>query len=581
MPLKCFPIALPIAIVCYFLLGIASPNRNAVAQTWNGFQKDSFKVADRDAYLVVPNEVAQGSPWVWRARFPNYHPEIDIRLLEKGFHVAYIDVAGLFGSPQAVEIGDAFYAHLMSNQRLAPKPALEGVSRGGLFVYNWAVRNPDKVSCIYCDTPVCDIKSWPAGSGQGIGHQPSWKQCAAAYGMTTDEAMEFKGNPLDHAKEIALAKIPLMHIVSESDRVVPATENTYALQKRLQDHRFPMEIISIEQGTEESNGHHFEHPDPDRVTQFVVEHALEVPNRRKLLMESKRIVFLGDSITYSGEYIIFFEAWLQSLGNKEPPMVVNVGLPSETVSGLSEDGHAGGRFPRPDLDERLDRVLAELKPDLVFACYGINCGIYQPFDEERFNAYQNGIKNLQKKVSDAGSQLVLITPPSFDDQKARKDFSYNDVMGKYAQWLVSQRKNGQHVIDLHRGMNQQLAIRRNFAPKFTFQPDSVHPNQTGHWVIANEIISWFGEPKILTEYVPSDEVLIRELLSKKNYTAIRNRMQLLRDAYLTKTGHQRPGIRDGLPLDKALEKATSITEEIERIQSEKSVQDSRRTTLGW
>src|SRR2546425_2764856 len=37
---------------------------------------------------------------------------------------------------------------------------------------------------------------------------------------------------------------------------------------------------------------------------------------------------------------------------------LNLGLPSETVSGLSEEGHAGGQFPRPDLLERLARVLA-------------------------------------------------------------------------------------------------------------------------------------------------------------------------------------------------------------------------------
>ena len=63
---------------------------------------------------------------------------------------------------------------------------------------------------------------------------------------------------------------------------------------------------------------------------------------------------------------------------------INVGLPSETVSGLSEEGHAGGQFPRPDLHERLGRVLEQIRPDLVFACYGMNDGIYLPFNEERF-----------------------------------------------------------------------------------------------------------------------------------------------------------------------------------------------------
>ena len=66
------------------------------------------------------------------------------------------------------------------------------------------------------------------------------------------------------------------------------------------------------------------------------------------------------------------------------------GLPSETVSGLSEPGHAGGAFPRPDLHERLERVLEQTRPDLIVACYGMNDGIYHPFTEARFEKYQAG-----------------------------------------------------------------------------------------------------------------------------------------------------------------------------------------------
>jgi hypothetical protein len=80
-------------------------------------------------------------------------------LLEKGYHVAYVDVAGLFGSPQAVAIGDEFYEFVTTTRRLSPRPALEGVSRGGLFVYNWAASNPDKLSCIYCDSRNTGIRS--------------------------------------------------------------------------------------------------------------------------------------------------------------------------------------------------------------------------------------------------------------------------------------------------------------------------------------------------------------------------------------------------------------------------------------
>src|SRR5690349_15538230 len=100
-----------------------------------------------------------------------------------------------------------------------------------------------------------------------------------------------------------------------------------------------------------------------------------------------RAIFLGDSITHSGLYVSLVEAYFVSRYPNRAIEFINVGLPSETVSGLSEEGHAGGQFPRPDLHERLERVLTAIKPDLVFACYGMNDGIYMPLDEERFRKF--------------------------------------------------------------------------------------------------------------------------------------------------------------------------------------------------
>ena len=194
---------------------------DAEETTWRGFQRIDFSVAERPAYVVVPQAAAPGRPWVWRARFSGYHAEMDEALVRRGFHIGYVDVAGLFGSPQAVAIGDAFYSYVTNALELSSRPALEGVSRGGLFVYNWALANPDKVACIYCDTPVLDFRSWPGGQGAGLGAENEWRQCLAAYGLTEVEAADYRQMPVDRAAELARAGIPLLHIVSESDQVVP------------------------------------------------------------------------------------------------------------------------------------------------------------------------------------------------------------------------------------------------------------------------------------------------------------------------------------------------------------------------
>ena len=541
---------------------------------WNGYDQLHFQVANRAAYFVAPKHAAAGHPWVWRARFPNFHAEMDIELLGRGFHVAYVDVAELFGSPTAMAIGDAFYKQVTTQHGFAAKPAMEGVSRGGLFVYNWAVKNPDKVACIYCDTPVLDFKSWPAakmkmGQGKGLGSIPTWKKCLAAYEMNEEEALAFGGNPVNQAKAIAASEIPLLHIVSESDRVVPPIENTYLLQGRLKELGYPLDVISVAEGTEKSNGHHFTHLHPERVVDFVLKHTVLVPDRRAMLASANRIVFLGDSITYGGGYVAGFEAWLLTQDFASIPKVINVGLPSETVSGLSEDGHAGGRFPRPDLAERLDRVLAETKPDLVFACYGINCGIYQPFDELRFAKFKLGMESLRSKVEAAGAKLIHITPPTFDDDRKQNDFSYDEVMDKYARWLVSQRESGWKVIDLHSSMAKELKRRKADDPEFTFQPDAVHANAEGHWFIASQLIDWFGDTKAARAETPK-QMLVRAGTDSKNPGApdvlriARDRMNILKAAYLSKSGHLRPGIKAGLPIEEAEQVAAKLTAELEK-----------------
>jgi lysophospholipase L1-like esterase len=284
-----------------------------------------------------------------------------------------------------------------------------------------------------------------------------------------------------------------------------------------------------------------------------------------LLKQAKRIIFLGDSITQQGHYVAMFDAWLQTQSLERMPLVINVGLSSETVSGLSEEGHAGGRFPRPDLAERLDRVLKTTRPDLVFACYGINCGIYQPFDEGRFRAYRQGVEHLRHKVEAAGATLVQITPPCYDDFQKPKDFSYNAVLERYADYLVRAREQGHLVIDLHQAMTAELAKRRESDPRFTFQPDAVHPDFTGHWFMAGQLIRWFGDAQAADKESPQ-AMLEAGGLPTEVYDLVAKRMAVRRNAYLSAAGHTRPGVRKGLPIEQAEQQARQLTEQIQELR---------------
>jgi pimeloyl-ACP methyl ester carboxylesterase len=56
-------------------------------------------------------------------------------------------------SRRALTEWDAWYAYLTGQYGLSKKPALIGMSRGGIFEYRWGTANPNKVSCIYADNP--------------------------------------------------------------------------------------------------------------------------------------------------------------------------------------------------------------------------------------------------------------------------------------------------------------------------------------------------------------------------------------------------------------------------------------------
>ena len=275
-----------------------------------------------------------------------------------------------------------------------------------------------------------------------------------------------------------------------------------------------------------------------------------------LVKDAKRIVVLGDSITHDGRWVAMLASWLESRGITAE--VIDVGLPSETVSGLSEDGHAGGQFPRPDLAERLDRVLRVARPDLVIACYGMNCGIYQPLDEGRFAKFKAGMAQLHATVEQSGAKILHLTPPVYDKRPDQSgpagNADYDSVLEAYSTWLLSKQADGWLVIDVHGPMKAMLASARAKDPAAVFAPDTVHPNDDGHWAMARAVIAGLGDSTASEAPTPAAfAALLPEVTA---------RLQLLRDAYLAAAGHLRPGLPAGLPIDEANAKARAITESI-------------------
>jgi lysophospholipase L1-like esterase len=285
--------------------------------------------------------------------------------------------------------------------------------------------------------------------------------------------------------------------------------------------------------------------------------AAEPASPGDLVHSAKRIAVLGDSITQDGRWVADLVAWMEEQGLTAD--VINVGLSSETVSGLSEQGHAGGRFPRPDLFDRLDRVLQVTRPDLVLAMYGMNCGIYQPLDEERFAKFKEGIERLHAAVEKTGAKIIHLTPPVYDKQPTNPgpagDADYDAVLSAYSNWLLARRADGWSVIDVHGPMKATLEERRRVDPAFTFTPDCIHPNDEGHWAICRAVIAGLGDAKAAAS---------ADLPAKLGpfLPEVTQRMRLLSDAYREAAGHARPGTPPGPPIGDAEAEAHRLTQSL-------------------
>jgi lysophospholipase L1-like esterase len=290
-----------------------------------------------------------------------------------------------------------------------------------------------------------------------------------------------------------------------------------------------------------------------------------------MLSGARRVLFLGDSITYSGEYVESVEAYFVTRFPEREIEFLNLGLPSETLSGLSETGHAGGAFPRPDLHERLGRVLEQTKPDTVIACYGMNDGIYLPWAEERFQKFKDGLLRLRERVNAAGAKMIHVTPPTFDEIKGGHP-GYGSTLDHYATWMLAQRAVGWEVVDLHGPMNHFLAERRKTEPAFFLAGDGVHPNEMGQWIIAREILLHWGA-KDLAAVENAQAMLSIHPNGRALLKLIQQRQRWMKDAWLTSTGHQRPGMTKGLPLAQAQVKAADIGKQIRELARKRQTVD--------
>ncbi len=286
-----------------------------------------------------------------------------------------------------------------------------------------------------------------------------------------------------------------------------------------------------------------------------------------------RVLVMGDSISDDGRYIAMINAYLKFSGLERRVRLMNAGVSSETLSGLSEPGHP---FPRPCGLDRLDRAIALTQPDWVLLFYGMNDGIYYPLEERRFAAFRGGVEEAVRRVHRAGCKAAVATPIPFDRASYRgalyplgeTDYGYDrayegydEVLAAYSEWILAAMPGkAELVVDLRKPMEEDRRTLRAADPA-AVTGDGIHPDDHGHWVMARALMKAMFN-RSLTDF--GDRLIETE--AGRSYWRKMMRLEMMEHRQLKETiGHGLPQKAQPLPPVRLEEKRMQLRARIDNV----------------
>ena len=237
---------------------------------------------------------------------------------------------------------------------------------------------------------------------------------------------------------------------------------------------------------------------------FIVKDITAQEYKKRLFKKGDRICFIGNSITHNGEYHHNILQFFVTRYPNTPINSYNAGIKGDVTSGIIKRIHTDILIHKPT-----HAIIMIGMNDVQRELYGKNLNKNADTLAKQKAALDVYTKNLdsiivilkQKKI-----QVILQKPSAYDQTSAIKyvnGLGINDALiacGDIMQQLANMYKLP--IVDYNTIMTRIAVQQQTKIPNFTLTiNDRVHPNGTGHFIMAYQFITTFNRNSIISKTV--------------------------------------------------------------------------------
>ena len=201
-------------------------------EPYQEFECYEFEFEGHLARIVKPNVEPNGR-WSLKTEYFSAFPTLELELLNRGWHLAYIKNDNRWAEPEDVARKVRFAEFVAVEFGLNKKCAIVGMSCGGLYGTRVAMAAPHIISALYLDAPVLNLLSCPSAFGDA--EISLLDEYTTATGRTASDMTYYRESPIDQMSILLENNIPIIIVAGDSDEVVPYHENGAILEKFYND----------------------------------------------------------------------------------------------------------------------------------------------------------------------------------------------------------------------------------------------------------------------------------------------------------------------------------------------------------